>query len=222
LFEEVGGFDQGFGIGNYEDDELSARVLATGRQLRVADASVVLHHGGATFSKLGLDYGALMSKAGRHFGGRKAQPSGLLTALILSDGAHAQASTTARSLLSIADRIRVVERSGFAITEFESGMLRTMGIELLNRDWQDPEGAASCLEGIEDRFVLICEAGESIDAADWAKARVAIEAAPAGPIEIRGPSGFEVRIDRPEPAAIERFGSSSDNRITEIQIRGSR
>lgn len=222
LFEEVGGFDEGFGIGNYEDDELSARVRAAGYTLRVADGSVVLHHGGATFSKLGLDYASLMVKAGRHFGGRAANPSGLLSAIILSDGDHSGVAATARSLLPIADRIRVVERRGFAITEIESGALRTAGVEFVARDWQDPAGAAASLSGLDDHLLLICEAGEIVDVGDWGAARAALEAAPAGPVEIRGPSGFEVRLDRPEPDAVARFGSSSDVRMTEIQIRAPR
>ncbi len=53
VLEAVGGFDEGFGIGNYEDDELGQRIMAAGLSLRVADGSIVLHHGGATFRQLG-------------------------------------------------------------------------------------------------------------------------------------------------------------------------
>ncbi len=220
LFEQVGGFDEGFGIGNFEDDELSARVLASGQTLRVADASVVLHHGGATFSKLGLDYGALMAKAGRHFGRRTANPSGLLTAIVLSDGDPRGAAATAKSALCIADRVRIIERAGYPIAEIEGGALRAVGIEIFNLDWHQAEGAAASLEGVEDHLVLICQAGEIIEVSDWSAARMALETSPSGPIEVKTVSGFEVRMDRPEADAISRFGTSANERFSELQIRG--
>ena len=47
--QELGGFDEGVGRGNFEDDELCARVRGAGLACRVAEQSLVLHHGSATF-----------------------------------------------------------------------------------------------------------------------------------------------------------------------------
>lgn len=54
----VGGFDEGFGLGGCEDDELCGRLAARGRLLVVDD--VFVHHDGhVTFDSNGLDWYAL-------------------------------------------------------------------------------------------------------------------------------------------------------------------
>ena len=58
-FEQVGGFDEGFGTGGYEDDDLCRRLAAQGWQLLVADGSYLHHHGHATFDANGLDWQAI-------------------------------------------------------------------------------------------------------------------------------------------------------------------
>lgn len=52
------GFDERFGIGNYEDDDLCVRTRKAGLRLLIAHDSYVWHEGNATFSALGLDYAA--------------------------------------------------------------------------------------------------------------------------------------------------------------------
>ena len=60
--ERVGAFDEGFGMGNFEDDELGRRVMAAGMTLRVADDAFVLHHGSATFKAMAIDYQAALHR----------------------------------------------------------------------------------------------------------------------------------------------------------------
>ena len=96
---------KGFGIGNYEDDELGNRMLAEGHDLRVADEAVVIHHGSATFEALGLDYAAVVHEASQHLTEGATPNTGLTMALVLSDGdsvgAAASAATDSASQICV-------------------------------------------------------------------------------------------------------------------------
>ncbi|KXJ38841.1 glycosyltransferase [Bacillus spizizenii] len=50
VLDKVGGFDERFEGGSFEDDDLSLRVLQAGYQLKIALDSFVHHHGHATFT----------------------------------------------------------------------------------------------------------------------------------------------------------------------------
>ncbi|MBR0007834.1 MULTISPECIES: glycosyltransferase [Bacillus] len=50
VLDQVGGFDERFVGGSFEDDDLSLRVLQAGYQLKIALDSFVHHHGHATFT----------------------------------------------------------------------------------------------------------------------------------------------------------------------------
>lgn len=52
LFEEIGGLDEGYGVGMFEDDDLSMRIRARGKRPVIAEDVFVHHYGGASFAKL--------------------------------------------------------------------------------------------------------------------------------------------------------------------------
>ncbi|MBI1318524.1 MAG: glycosyltransferase [Candidatus Hydrogenedens sp.] len=54
VWQQVGPFDERFGIGNYEDDDYGTRVRRAGFELGMASGCFVFHHGGKTFAGLGL------------------------------------------------------------------------------------------------------------------------------------------------------------------------
>lgn len=56
LFENFGGFDPVFGLGNFEDDDLNLRSRLAGYSLWVAPGAYLHHDGSATFADLGIDY----------------------------------------------------------------------------------------------------------------------------------------------------------------------
>ena len=68
LFSEVGGFDERYGIGGFEDDDLCRRVLERGLRLVVADGSMVHHHAHATFDANDVDWMAGAVKNQVYFG----------------------------------------------------------------------------------------------------------------------------------------------------------
>ena len=61
-FVEVGGFDERFGIGTFEDNDLCYRLRRAGYRLTRSGRSFVHHGGSQTFQRLNLDVSALLSR----------------------------------------------------------------------------------------------------------------------------------------------------------------
>lgn len=55
-FRSIGGFDEGYDIGGYEDDDLCRRLVTAGGALMIAHASYVHHSGHRTFDANGVDW----------------------------------------------------------------------------------------------------------------------------------------------------------------------
>jgi len=55
VWRDVGGLDEAFGIGNFEDDDYCMRVLRAGYRLVMAEDAFVFHYGSRTFQGMGLD-----------------------------------------------------------------------------------------------------------------------------------------------------------------------
>jgi GT2 family glycosyltransferase len=52
LYDEIGGLDEGYGRGMFEDDDLSAAVRERGRRVLLADGAYVHHEAGSSFRQL--------------------------------------------------------------------------------------------------------------------------------------------------------------------------
>ncbi len=59
VYEELGGFDEDFGRGNFEDDDYCLRIRRAGRRLVVAGDTFV-HHYGSVSQRVDPDYGDLL------------------------------------------------------------------------------------------------------------------------------------------------------------------
>ncbi|HOV61598.1 MAG TPA: glycosyltransferase [Candidatus Hydrogenedentes bacterium] len=55
VIRDVGLFDERYGIGNFEDDDYSLRVLRAGWRLIIAEDAFVFHYGGRTFAAMDPD-----------------------------------------------------------------------------------------------------------------------------------------------------------------------
>ncbi|MFH1278941.1 MAG: glycosyltransferase [Candidatus Eisenbacteria bacterium] len=62
VIEEVGLFDERFGIGNFEDDDYCLRIRMAGYKVVCARDVYVHHEGGATFRLMDVDYKALLEE----------------------------------------------------------------------------------------------------------------------------------------------------------------
>jgi GT2 family glycosyltransferase len=61
VIEEIGGFDERFAVGNFEDDDFSVRVRAAGYQIYVCDDAFIHHFGSQSFAANHVDYTATMA-----------------------------------------------------------------------------------------------------------------------------------------------------------------
>jgi GT2 family glycosyltransferase len=222
VLEEIGGFDEGFGIGNYEDDELGDRLRASGRTLRVADDVVVVHHGSATFTALGLDYAAVMHSSSRHLVERNSAATGPTTVIVLSDGDSVGAAASAASALAVADHIRIVERRAVVSTELAVAAIRGGRIEVLASDWSTEAGAAGALEGLGTTNAVVLGAGELVTCPDWGAARAELATIGSEPTEVLTPDGSEVRVVPPVADAIGIVGANGSHRIGTFRLTSER
>jgi GT2 family glycosyltransferase/tetratricopeptide (TPR) repeat protein len=62
VIEKIGLFDERFGIGNFEDDDLCRRALAAGYRMAIVKEAFVHHFGSVTLKSQGIDLGALLKK----------------------------------------------------------------------------------------------------------------------------------------------------------------
>ncbi len=60
VIEEVGGIDERFGVGNFEDDDYCLRVRAAGYRIHVCDDVFIHHFGSQTFAANNVDWNATM------------------------------------------------------------------------------------------------------------------------------------------------------------------
>ncbi len=62
VIREVGGFDEHYGVGNFEDDDFSLRVRSAGYKILVCDDVVIHHFGSKTFAANKIDYAGTMQR----------------------------------------------------------------------------------------------------------------------------------------------------------------
>ncbi|MBV8639540.1 MAG: glycosyltransferase [Candidatus Eremiobacteraeota bacterium] len=78
VIDEIGGFDERFVMGNFEDDDFSMRVRAAGYQIYVCDNSFIHHFGSQSFIANNVDYASTMEsnwvKFAEKWGRPKAYP----------------------------------------------------------------------------------------------------------------------------------------------------
>jgi GT2 family glycosyltransferase len=67
LVDDIGGFDPLFGVGNFEDDDLSLRALLKGYKLVIAEDVFIHHHGSRSFGSIPQKYLRLMDTNGKLF-----------------------------------------------------------------------------------------------------------------------------------------------------------
>jgi GT2 family glycosyltransferase/glycosyltransferase involved in cell wall biosynthesis/Flp pilus assembly protein TadD len=62
LFDELGGLDESFGSGNYEDDDFCLRAREKGYAIMVDESTYIHHFGSRSFTENQIDYGASLKK----------------------------------------------------------------------------------------------------------------------------------------------------------------
>lgn len=62
VLEQIGGLDERFGLGCFDDDDFCRRARSAGFQAAIADEVFIHHFGGVTFRALGVDFGQVMGE----------------------------------------------------------------------------------------------------------------------------------------------------------------
>lgn len=91
VIEEIGGIDERFGVGNFEDDDFCMRVRAAGYGIFVCDDAFIHHFGSQTFAANNVDYTATMRENWKKFAAKWGYPQtypeqGYVTAHAISRG----------------------------------------------------------------------------------------------------------------------------------------
>ncbi len=188
-----GGFDEAFGRGNGEDDELCDRLRRAGLGLRVANGAVVLHHGSATFRDLDVDYPALVRDGLRRAGPPFGCADGAITGVLLADGDVGATAQTGRRLLDVTDRVVVLEAGARRLTDLVAGSNpRLVSVEHL--DWHDQDAAMARWAELGGAAVLVLRAGERLELDDHGEVRVELERRGTGGAAVHTPRGPRARL----------------------------
>lgn len=75
VLDQIGGLDERFGLGCFDDDDLCRRALAAGFQAVIADEVFIHHFGGVTFRALGVDFGQVMEENRQRYEQKWADPT---------------------------------------------------------------------------------------------------------------------------------------------------
>ena len=62
LYNKIGGFDEDYKIGNFEDDDFSLKITKEGYVLMVDESVIIHHYGSQSFKSNNIDYGLTMQK----------------------------------------------------------------------------------------------------------------------------------------------------------------
>lgn len=173
-YEAVGGFDEGFGIGGYEDDDLCARLVGAGWRLLVASASFVHHHGHKTFEGNGLDFFEIQQENEVRFrrkhrlAPRPAAPGGartagpLLSACMIVRDEEETLPACLEGLHRVVDEVVVYDTGS---TDGTVALARAAGARVVEGYWDDDFGRArnAALAECRGRWVLHVDADEVVE-----------------------------------------------------------
>jgi GT2 family glycosyltransferase/tetratricopeptide (TPR) repeat protein len=165
LFADVGGFDEGYGIGGFEDDDLCRRVLEKGLRLVVADGSLVHHHAHATFDANDVDWMAEQKKNQVYFeqkwGPFGSRPPGLLSACLIVKDEERMLPACLESLRDAVDEIVVYDTGS---SDDTVQIARAAGARVVEGTWEDSFATArnAALELATSRWVLSIDADETL------------------------------------------------------------
>jgi GT2 family glycosyltransferase/tetratricopeptide (TPR) repeat protein len=192
--DQVGGFDEGFAIGGFEDDDLCARLRTGGWRLLIAHESFVHHHGHATFDANGLDWFAIQNAnkdrfLAKHTAGEPGQP--LLSAALIVKDEEALLPACLASLKGVVDEIVVYDTGS---TDATMRIAEEAGATVIAGYWDDDFARArnAALEHCHGQWILSIDADEVIKTkAKEIRRTISNAVADAGSIEIVNLAGDE-------------------------------
>ncbi|HEX5267263.1 MAG TPA: glycosyltransferase [Acidimicrobiales bacterium] len=167
-FRAIGGFDEGYEVGGYEDEDLCVRLRAAGGRLVISHGSFVHHHGHATFDANGLSWrDQELSNRERYLAKFGADPEEVGTGamvsacLIVKDEEESLPACLA-SLVGLADEVVVYDTGS---TDSTIALARDAGAVVVEGYWDDDFGRArnDALAHCTGRWILWIDADEVVE-----------------------------------------------------------
>lgn len=176
VLDTVGGWDERFGLGYYEDDDLCLRASRAGYRLAVAPDVFVHHHGSKTFRALGIDVRQQLT-TNREIFQRKWAHSGVPAAtkprtsiVMIVKNEEARLADCLESIDGLADEIVVVDTGSTDRTREIAQQFRT---NLFDFPWTNSFSDArnEAIRRARGDWLFLVDADDRVDAGNYAKLR---------------------------------------------------
>lgn len=138
-WEQVGGLDERFGLGGYEDDDLCMMLYRAGWRTLVANRSFVHHEQHATFDANRVGWAELMQQNRQLYRQKRLAEGPLLSAALIVKDEQAHIVDCLQSLRGLVDEI-VVGDTG--CSDDTVALAQDQGARVLRVPWQDDFAAA--------------------------------------------------------------------------------
>jgi GT2 family glycosyltransferase len=128
VFEHVGGLDERFGLGNFEDDDFSIRVRAAGYGIYVCNDVFIHHFGSRSFAANNVDYSKTMEENWRKFSAKWGLPSVMPATGYNSQHASSGGFDRSKHFIEVLRRPAATEDAADAFEREDSERLRNARI----------------------------------------------------------------------------------------------
>jgi GT2 family glycosyltransferase len=163
VFTEVGGFDEQFGVGGYEDDDLCNRIVEAGHRLVIAHETFVHHHGHKSFEGGGLDWYAIQQANETRLTAKRKRTSAergpLVSACLIVKDEERDLPACLDSLAGVADEIVVYDTGS---TDATRSIAEAAGAKVIEGFWDDDFSRARnmALAACTGQWILHVDADE--------------------------------------------------------------
>ena len=175
VFDTVGGFDESYGIGGFEDNDLCRRIITAGYTLVICHDSFVHHEGHKTFQANGLDWYAEQESNRARFVATYGKGSDvdrpiMVSACLITKDEEERIEECLSSLKCVADEI-VVYDTGSRDSTIDRA--RAAGATVIEGFWDDDFSRArnDALKYCKGDWVVWLDADETLQADDPAQLR---------------------------------------------------
>jgi GT2 family glycosyltransferase/tetratricopeptide (TPR) repeat protein len=166
-FHALGGFDERFEIGGFEDDDLCRRLLQSDLRLLISHASFVHHHGHASFESNAVDWRETQSENRVRFeekwGADALRRPTVLTACLIVKDEEQMLGACLESVRDAVDEIVVYDTGS---SDRTVQIARSAGATVIEGSWEDSFALArnAALSHATGEWVLSIDADERLQA----------------------------------------------------------
>ena len=163
-FARISGFDENYGIGGFEDDDLCMKLRGAGLRLVVAHGSFVHHAGHATFDSNGISWQHQVRNQERFrakWGVDMVPPLCLLSVCLIVKDEEQMLRSCLDSVADVADEIIVYDTGS---TDRTVEVAKSAGARVIEGYWDDSFARArnAALESANGEWVLSLDADEKL------------------------------------------------------------